>query len=64
MCTCNDRCTETSHLRRSKYVLQTDTPGKGSEVQMPILESQSKSVRDRNETGVTTAPSSAIKPLY
>lgn len=50
MTKCNEKVHRTSHLR-SKCVLQANAPGKGSEVQMPILESQNKSVRDRNETG-------------
>lgn len=50
MTKCNEKVHRTSHLR-SKFVLQANAPGKGSEVQMPILKSQNKSVRDRNETG-------------
>lgn len=41
MAKCNEKVHRTSHLR-STFVLQANTPGKGSEVQMPILESQSQ----------------------
>lgn len=49
MTKCNEKVHRTSHLRL-KFVLQANTPGKGSEVQMPILEAQSKSARNKNET--------------
>jgi hypothetical protein len=34
----NKKVYRSSHLRSSKYVLQAKSEGKGSEIQMPILE--------------------------